>query len=131
MERRAINPWAWSVEMGFQQAIEVTGAQRTLYCSGQTSVDEGGAPLHAGDMLAQANKALDNLEVVLGQSGMTLANVVRLNMYTTDVDAFLGTLESFGQRMGEAGLTQSSTLLGVQRLAFPELMVEMEATAVD
>ena len=131
MERRAINPWAWSVEMGFQQAIEVTGSQRTLYCSGQTSVDEGGAPLHAGDMLAQVNKALDNLEVVLGQSGMTLANVVRLNMYTTDVDAFLGTLESVGPRMGEAGLTQSSTLLGVQRLAFPELMVELEATAVD
>lgn len=61
---------------------------------------------------------------------MTLSNVVRLNMFTTDVDAFLGTLESVGQRLGEAGLTQCSTLLGVQRLAFPELMVELEATAV-
>lgn len=79
MERREINPWAWSVEMGFQQAVEVTGSQRTLYCSGQTSVDENGAPLHAGDMLAQVNLALDKLEAVLKQAGMTLANVVRLN----------------------------------------------------
>ena len=130
MERRAINPWAWSVEMGFQQAVEVKGAQRTLYCSGQTSVDEKGAPLHAGDILAQVNLALDNLEAVLKQSEMTLSNVVRLCMYTTDVDAFLGTLESVGQRMGEAGLAQCSTLLGVQRLVYPELMVELEATAV-
>ncbi len=131
MERREINPWAWSVEAGFQQAVEVTGSQRTLYCSGQTSVDENGTPLHAGDMLAQVSQALDNLEAVLKQAGMTLANVVRLNMYTTDVDAFMGSLQSVGQRMAEAGLTQCGTLLGVQRLAYPELMIELEATAVD
>lgn len=130
MERREINPWTWSVEMGFQQAVEVTGAQRTLYCSGQTSVDEKGAPLHAGDMVAQVGRALDNLEAVLGQAGMTMANVVRLNMYTTDVDAFMGGMESVGQRMAESGLAQCGTLLGVQRLAYPELLVELEATAV-
>ncbi|MBN9739432.1 RidA family protein [Pseudonocardia sp. P1] len=116
--------------MGFQQAVEVTGSQRSLYCSGQTSVDAKGEPVHEGDMLAQVNTALDNLEAVLGQAGMTLSNIVRLNMYTTDVDAFLGTLESVGQRLGAAGIAQCSTLLGVQRLAYPELMVELEATAV-
>lgn len=131
MERREINPWAWSVEMGFHQAVEVTGSQRTLFCSGQTSVDENGAPLHAGDMLAQVNQALDNLEAVLEQAGMTLSNVARLNMYTTDVDALMGGLESVGPRMAQAGLTHCSTLLGVQRLAFPELMIELEATAVE
>lgn len=130
MERREINPWAWSVEMGFHQAIEVTGSQRTLYCSGQTSVDENGTPLHAGDMIAQVNQALDNLEAVLEQAGMTLADVVRLNVYTTDVDAVMGGLESVGPRLAEAGLTQCGTLLGVQRLAFPDLMIELEATAV-
>ncbi len=42
MERREINPWPWSVEMGFHQAVEVSAGTRTLYCSGQTSVDENG-----------------------------------------------------------------------------------------
>jgi len=130
MERREINPWAWSVEMGFHQAIEVTGSERTLYCSGQTSVDENGTPLHAGDMLAQVNQALDNLEAVLGDAAMTLANVVRLNLYTTDVDSFMESLESVGPRMAQGGLAQCWTLVGVQRLAFPELMIELEATAV-
>jgi enamine deaminase RidA (YjgF/YER057c/UK114 family) len=130
MERREINPWPWSVEMGFHQAVEVTGTQRTLYCSGQTSVDENGTPMHVGDMLAQVNQALDNLEAVLQGAGMALSDVVRLNMYTTDVDAVMGGLESIGPRLAQAGLKNSSTLLGVQRLAFPELMIELEATAV-
>ena len=130
MERREVNPWAWSVEMGFHQAVEVTSSDRTLYCSGQTSVDENGTPLHPGDMVAQLNQAVDNLEAVLADAGMTLENVVRLNLYTTDVDALFGALEETGQRVAEAGLKQCGTLLGVQRLAFPELMIEIEATAV-
>ena len=112
------------------QAHEVTGGERTLYCAGQTSVDENGAPLHAGDIGAQVLKALENVETVLGQAGYQLSDVVRLNIYTTDVDAFMGAYEGFAGRMMESGIRQASTLLGVQRLAFPELMVELEATAV-
>ena len=130
MERREINPWPWSIEMGFHQAVEVSGEARTVYCSGQTSVDENGAPMHAGDMVAQLNLALDNVEAVLAGAGMTLENVVRLNMYTTDVDALMGAFEAVGERLGTSGLKQSGTLLGVTRLAFPELMIELEATAV-
>ena len=129
MERRAINPWPWSVEMGFQQAVEVSGERRTLHCSGQTSVDDDGTPIHAGDMVAQVNKALDNLEAVLAGADMTLGDVVKLNMYTTDVDAFMAALFEVGERLASSGLEQCGTLLGVQRLAFPELMVELEATA--
>ena len=116
--------------MGFVQANEVSGAQRTLICAGQGSVDENGTPVHAGDMVAQLNKAVDNLEAVLAEAGMTLENVVRLNLYTTDVDALFGALEAVGPRVGEAGLRQCGTLLCVTRLAFPELMIEIEATAV-
>ncbi len=82
MERRVINPWTWQDELGFVQANEVTAASRTLYCAGQTSVDESGTPVHAGDMAAQLGKALDNLEEVLAAAGMSLADVVRLNAYT-------------------------------------------------
>ena len=65
MEKRAINPWTWQDNFGFVQGNEITGAQRVLRCSGQTSVDENGTPVHEGDMAAQAGKALDNLEAVL------------------------------------------------------------------
>jgi enamine deaminase RidA (YjgF/YER057c/UK114 family) len=94
-------------------------------------VDEEGRPLHPGDMRAQAEQSLDNLETVLGQAGLGLADVVRLNYYTTDVDAFLAeAAEAVGRRLGEAGCRPASTLAGVTRLAFPELLIEIEATAV-
>jgi enamine deaminase RidA (YjgF/YER057c/UK114 family) len=130
VERTAVNPWDWSLSMGFNQGEVVTGQTRTLFCAGQTSVDADGAPQHAGDMAAQISLALDNLEAVLDQAGMALGNVVRLNIYTTDVDSFLASCGALAERSAAAQIAPPATLLGVARLAFPELMVELEATAV-
>ena len=90
-----------------------------------------GQPQHAGDMAAQVAMAVDNLEAVLREADMGLANVVRLNIYTTDVDAFFAHYGTMAERLAAAGVAPPGTLLGVARLAFPELMVEIEATAVD
>jgi enamine deaminase RidA (YjgF/YER057c/UK114 family) len=130
VERTAVNPWQWSLQFGFNQGEVVEGGQRVLFCAGQTAVDADGAPQHAGDIAAQIGLAADNLEAVLRDAGMGLANVVRLNFYTTDVDAFLANAGVLGERTGAAGVAPPGTLLGVARLAFPELMVELEATAV-
>ncbi len=130
MERRIINPWSWQDQFGFVQAHEVSGAGRVLLCAGQTSTDAEGRPVHPGDMRAQVALALDNLEAVLRQAGLGLADVVRLNYYTTDVDAFFGAHDIVMERLAGAGCRPASTLLGVARLAFPELLVEIEATAV-
>ena len=130
MERKIINPWEWQDQFGFVQANDISGAQRVLLCSGQTSVDAEGRPVHPGDMPAQIIQALDNLETVLNNAGLNLSNVVRLNYYTTDVDRFMEAAEVLGKRLGEAGCRPASTLLGVTRLAFPELLVEIDATAV-
>lgn len=130
VQRTAINPWAWSLDFGFNQGEVVEGGSRVLFCAGQTSVDADGAPQHAGDMAAQIGLASDNLAAVLAEAGMSLANVVRLNMYTTDVDAFLANAGVLGERGAAAGVKPPGTLLGVARLAFPELMIELEATAV-
>jgi len=130
MKRTAINPWTWSEAFGFDQAQLVEGHTRELILSGQTSVDGDGVPQHAGDMAAQVALALDNLEVVLAAADMTIANVVRLNIYTTDVDLFLQSYGALAERSAAAGTRPASTLLGVTRLAFPELMVELEATAI-
>jgi enamine deaminase RidA (YjgF/YER057c/UK114 family) len=130
MEQKTINPWDWQNQRGFSQAIEVTGAQRVLYCAGQASLSAEGRPLHAGDMRAQVGQALDNLEEVLRSAGWSLSDVVRLNYYTTDVDSFFAAYEVALSRLQEAGIQPSSTLLGVSRLVFPDLLIEIEATAV-
>jgi len=131
MERRAINPWTWQDAMGFVQAMEVGPAKRTLLCSGQTSVDANGAPLHAGDMAAQLRQAVANLETVLVAGGFDLTDVVRLNYYTTDVDAFMQGAAGGGlMRLMEVNCRPASTLLGVARLFHPDIMVEIEATAM-
>jgi enamine deaminase RidA (YjgF/YER057c/UK114 family) len=85
VESRVINPWSWQDRFGFVQAKEVIGAERTLYCAGQTSFDEQGQPLHASDIEAQAMQALDNLETVLREAGFQLSDIARLNLYVTDV----------------------------------------------
>jgi enamine deaminase RidA (YjgF/YER057c/UK114 family) len=130
MQRTPVNPWQWSVAMGFNQGEVVEGHRRTLFCAGQTSVDAEGTPQHAGDMSAQVALATDNLEAVLREAGMSLSNVVRLNIYTTDVDTFFEHYGTLASRTAAAGAAPPGTLLGVARLAFPELMVELEATAV-
>jgi enamine deaminase RidA (YjgF/YER057c/UK114 family) len=130
VERRNVNPWTWQDQFGFSQAVEVSGQQRTLICAGQTSTAPDGSTLHAGDMRGQVAAALDNVETVLGEAGFSLADVVRLNYYTTDIEAFFTAADILGARLGAAGIQPASTLLGVTRLAFPDLLVEIEATAV-
>jgi enamine deaminase RidA (YjgF/YER057c/UK114 family) len=130
VEQRKVNPWKWQDQYGFSQGIEVTNASRVLYCAGQASVDENGKPVHAGDMRKQIEQAFRNLDAVLKASGFSLANVVRLNYYTTDVDAFLAAGDVVGGRLAATASQPSGTLLGVTKLAFPGLMIEIEATAV-
>jgi enamine deaminase RidA (YjgF/YER057c/UK114 family) len=130
VENKKINPWKWQDGFGFSQAIETSGHQRVLRCSGQTSVDADGAPQHAGDMAAQMMLAADNLETVLKAAGMSLSNVVRLTVYVTDIDASLQHFEALEKRLAAAGIQPAVTLLGVARLFAPELMIEMEADAV-
>lgn len=130
MERTEVNPWQWSLAFGYNQGEVVNGDHRTLYLAGQTACNENGEPQHAGDMRAQVSLALDNVEAVLTGAGMTLGNLIRLNMYVTDLDAFFGAFDILGKRLGGAGVKPPGTLLEIKRLAFPGLMVELEGTAV-
>ncbi|MFD4866057.1 RidA family protein [Streptomyces sp. NPDC058412] len=130
MERTAVNPVTWSQELGFNQGELVSGQARTLYVSGQTAMSGDGKPMHEGDMAAQLALSVDNLEGVLGAAGMSLANLVRLNVYTTDVDLLFQHYGVLAARLGAAGVAPTSTMLGVTRLAIPGQMVELEGTAV-
>jgi len=129
MEQRITNPWSWQEPFGFVHAHEVKAAQSVLYCAGQLSTNEDGHPVHVGDLRAQVSQAFDNLERVLQGAGYTLADVTRLNYYTTDVDGLLANWDVIVNRLSVGGCQCSSTLLGVARLAYPEMMIEIEATA--
>jgi len=130
IERTAINPVPWSLELGFNQGELVSGHTRTLYCSGQTATNADGKPEHDGDLPAQLALSLDNLEAVLTEAGMTLANLVRLNVYTTDVDQLFPHYGVLASRLAAAGVAPVTTMLGVTRLAIPGQLIELEATAV-
>jgi enamine deaminase RidA (YjgF/YER057c/UK114 family) len=131
MERTSVNPWAWSVQLGFDQAQLVEGRRRELVCSGQDAVDADGNAQHPGDMAAQLGLALDNLAAVLAGAEMTLADVVRLNVYTTDVGTLLQHFTVLTERFAGTGQRFASTVLGVAQLASPQLLVALEATAMD
>ena len=129
MERIAVNPWDWSIQLGYNQAEVISGASRQVICAGQTAVDSEGNPCHPGDMRAQISLALDNLEAVLQAAGMDLGNVIKLGIYTTDVEEALRNFDLMGMRFGPHQVAPPMTLLGVTRLAIPGLLFEIEAIA--
>ncbi len=129
MERKIINPAKWQDAFGFVQGQQVTGAQSVLFCAGQVSIDPEGKLLHVGDYRGQLNCVLDNIEKVLQGGGFTVADIVRINIFTTDVDGFVANRDVLLKRFVAAGGRYASTLVGVAHLARPEFLVEIEATA--
>lgn len=123
-----INPWEWSKGFGFSQAIKVSEPRELLVCSGQTAMGPDGSLPESADMGDQVRVALDNVVAVLAAGGMTPADIVKSTIFTTDVDACIGVLGPQVQRVLGSSLP-ASTLVGVARLAFPELKVEIEILA--
>jgi enamine deaminase RidA (YjgF/YER057c/UK114 family) len=117
--------------LGFDQAELIEGHQRQLVCSGQDAVDADGNPQHAGDMAAQIQLAVDKVQAVMAGADMTLANIVRLNAYTTDVDELFKHWPTLVTRFGHPDGGFATSVLGVTRLGAPQLLVLLEATAVD
>jgi enamine deaminase RidA (YjgF/YER057c/UK114 family) len=127
--RTAINPTSWSIDLGFDQAELIDGNQRLLVCSAQDAMDADGNPQHPGDMAAQLDLSLDNLQAVLAAADMTLANIVRLNIYTTDVGELFAHFQRVNDRFGNS--RYATTVVGAAQLPAPEFVVMLEATAVD
>ncbi|MFM7133488.1 MAG: RidA family protein [Planctomycetota bacterium] len=130
MQRREINPTDWLQAFNINHGIEVTGGHRVLYLSGQTANAADGTPMHRGDLVAQFKLAWSNLKDALAAADMGPSNIVRLNMYTTDVDAFMAAAGELVPIYAADGCKPACTLLGVDRLFEPELMIELEETAV-
>jgi enamine deaminase RidA (YjgF/YER057c/UK114 family) len=130
MKKTAYNPTPWLQGFGLNHAITVEGNTKTVYLSGQTASGPDGTALHPGDIVEQYKSAWQCLKDALAAAGMGPENLVRMNFYTTDVDAFMASAEEIMPiHMGE-GAEIVATLLGVSKLYDPATMIEIEATAV-
>ena len=130
MQRRVINPWNWQEDQGWTWGIEVTGPFRILHTAGQVPVGADGRLLHPGDVRGQTAAALDNLETVLTTAGHALGDVVCVDFYTTRPDELAGNWDVVSSRLLPAGCRAGGVLLGVDRLAAPDLLVQVRAVSI-
>ena len=73
-------------------------AGKLLYLSGQTPIDPATGKLIDGDVDAQSMRAFDNLELVLGDAGLSMDDVIKCNVYLTDMADFPAMNEAYSRR---------------------------------
>ncbi|MGI9556579.1 MAG: RidA family protein [Solirubrobacterales bacterium] len=129
MKRTTVNPYDWSKPIGFSLGELIEGHERVLHVAGQVARAPDGEVQHVGDMAGQLRLVVDNVDAVLVEAGMSFANIVRLGVFTTDVDLLKEHRGILTERLQAVGISPPQTLLGVARLALPDMLVEIEATA--
>ena len=131
MKRKAINPDSMyqSLPFGFSHAVEQNSG-RTLHLAGQVAWNSAGELVGPGDLATQARQALANLKAVLAEVGAMPADVVRLRTYVVNhTPDKLGPITAEIAAFCRAAAPAANTLIGVQTLAMPEFLIEIEATA--
>ena len=128
MNTRQVNPWTWQDQFGFSQAWRVDGAQSVVFVSGQAPISPDGELVGEGDFEAQTRQVFENLTTVLADAGASLDAIVKITVFLTDMSK----LRDFGRIKAEfiTGKQPASTALEVSSLALPQMMIEVEATAV-
>jgi reactive intermediate/imine deaminase len=127
MSVRYLNPDSLSVPPGYTHVVEVRGG-RTIYISGQVPLDKAGNIVGAGDFAAQTTQVFENLKLALASVGATFDNVVKNNMYVTDMSTIQTLREIRLKYYGKNA--PASTLVQIGKLARPEFMIEIEVIAV-
>ncbi len=124
-EAKSLN-MPWEQEYGYSQAVKVGD---TIYLSGQVSHDDEGNPLGEGDMEVQMRAAYANVGKVLAQFGAAMENVVDEILFVTDMDAAFGARVKMKDEVFSGAPVVASTIVQIQRLAFPQLMIEIRCIA--
>ncbi len=125
---RFVNPPALPAPNGYSHAVEANPG-RTVYVSGQLPLDGNGKLIGNGDFGAQAEQVFANLKAALSAAGASFGDVVKLNMYVTDMTQ-LKALRAARDRYIDPKRAPASTLVEVERFVAEGAMVEIDATAV-
>jgi 2-iminobutanoate/2-iminopropanoate deaminase len=116
----------WEKEYGYAQAVKVGD---TIWLSGQVSHDDRGNIVGLRDMEAQMRQAYTNIQKVLAQYGATIDNVVDEVLFVTDMDAAFAAAVKCRPEIFSGTPVVASTIVQIQRLAFPELLIEIRCVA--
>jgi enamine deaminase RidA (YjgF/YER057c/UK114 family) len=112
----------------YTQGIRVTQAQTILFLSGQVAYTAEGGVAHRGDFAAQARGAFDAIRTLVESQGGTMASIVKITTYVTDMRYRLDLAPIREEFLGRKA--PASTLVEVSALAHPDWMIEIEAIAV-
>lgn len=125
MERKLISSGTpWEGMAGYSRAVRVGG---TIYVSGTTASDAGGAVQHLGDAAGQARYIIRKIEAALGEAGASLADVVRTRIYVRDIADWPAVARAHGELFG--AIRPACTLVRAEPIE-PAMLVEIEAEAV-
>jgi len=116
----------WESIVGYSRAVR---AGDEIHVSGTTATDDDGRVVGVGDPYAQTVQALDNVADALAALDASLADVVRTRLFVTDIDDW----EAIGRAHADAfgDVRPATTMVQVERLIDPEMLVEVEAVARD
>ncbi len=117
----------WEQDYGYAQAVKVGN---TIYISGQVSHDDEGNVLGEGDLEAQMRATYTNVKKLLTQYGATVDNLVEETIFVTDMDAGFAARAKMKEEFYLGVPHIANTIVQVERLAFPQLMVEIKFKAV-
>ena len=116
----------WEKEYGYVQAVKVGD---NIYVSGQVSHDDTGNIVGRGDMETQMRQAYSNIRKLLAQYGATIENIVDEILFVTNMDEAFAAAVKCRQEIFSGTPVIASTIVQIQRLAFPELMIEIRCVA--
>ncbi len=138
MKREAINPPNdWGAAYQMNQAERITEITQTINFSGQTSVIlDANSPMgisvkHPNDLREQMKFILKAIDALLEQAGLTRKNIIHIRFYTINMNAFLSSYDVYSNWIKAAKIKPPQTAIGVDQLAAPELMLEVEITAAN
>jgi 2-iminobutanoate/2-iminopropanoate deaminase len=117
---------SWEKEYGYAQAVKVGD---TIYVSGQVSHDDAGDIVGRGEMEVQMQQAYANIQKLLAKYGATNENIVDEILFVTDMDAAFAAAAKCRQEIFSGTPVIASTIVQIQRLAFPDLMIEIRCVA--
>jgi enamine deaminase RidA (YjgF/YER057c/UK114 family) len=116
----------WEKEYGYSQAVKVGD---TIYLSGQISHDETGEIIGIGDVEAQIRQAYVNIEKLLAEYGAGLENIVDETWFVTDIESVDAVAGKLRKEIYSGSSAVALTVVQIQRLAFPELLIEIKCVA--
>lgn len=101
---------------------------QTIFVSGQLARNTKGEVVAPGDMRAQLRQVGENLKTALEAAGASLADLVKITTFVTDIQEFFKHVDVRQEYFGPA--LPTSTTVEVRALAHPDLVVEIEAIAI-